>query len=1133
MDDESTVLLVKTDELPDGLPAQLEKKNVFTEEVSLDHLAPALVAVAPDLLVLTDLEHADAALDGAEKNRVPVVVIAARAVHRELKSKYQERISALIPKELPLAALTHRLATFSRRAARGEPLQRTQSVPPKQATGSVASRKGTSTDKKPRTSRASPPSQSSKRQSAEPIDGRSSRAEKPQTAPQTASRKRRQDVQRAAQPSPKRRDLSARAGGIDQAAAKAGGPSAPGNLRGHQSPGAANQSAGSAQAGRSSGRASPSRQSTGSVSRPNVPSRTGVRRTDQGRSGGAREPLRTSAAPAPPVLQDSEPDSEKPESIETAAYELPPEVKSMARRQESVPPGTPPKNQKSVPTASGERRRPSALPPLPSAPQFPAGNASSPEPSLQPSSEQGATEARERLSSAPDKSPNEPFARPSFRERARPSSGDVLSAPTPEQTQRMREADALAQKIRRNTASVSAVRVVICDDDVTRVDAITTELREHGLDVMVLSPHYQKVRWGKLRRYAPHGLLVDERSLSKGSRQIVGAFRRDPFLKYVPLVAIRFDRLYKDEEARVNLTPLFPLLQPLGREELTFLDRLSLSSQLTVDLSQVLPNRLIELLGAYEQTCVLDCTSQGQRLTWPIAVGRAGKAELIEHPGSAGVTLKGEDALRWLLSQDEPQVTVSARPHIQITSAEEIEPLLERLTNSIEPPSEHSIAPPRGSQRPPAGSFAQTLLGVAPAPGATDTESVGTPTIPAPPSQTDAGPSPQLSPSRESQAKDAEGSFKSKVSGWGSGIAQATIQNTVAVSQRLISFVRPQTQRAVRFVIDKKATWPAWQFWGATGIGGAVVLLLTGVLLHNCLASSEGSAAVPGEPTEVQGQRAPSEQGQESKQVPSDSRVVNEAQEAQLGRWRVAADAQLPDCRDLLGKDVPQEAASRALGYWEAARSKLVQGDVKQAHRLMCRSALIDPSGPAAEGLVSFYLGRRSIDNAEKWVKRVLAGDPDRRSALELLADIQNQKGKPKKSLSTLLGTLKLSEDNTHKRELVARKFRLDANRALRSGDLPRAERLLRRAVLLDPDSPKALQGLAEVLLKGGLAEAAELWARKLLERHPDHPGAHMVLGDIARLAEDYSAARKHYKKVAPGSPGAARAEGHLQDMPP
>jgi tetratricopeptide (TPR) repeat protein len=323
--------------------------------------------------------------------------------------------------------------------------------------------------------------------------------------------------------------------------------------------------------------------------------------------------------------------------------------------------------------------------------------------------------------------------------------------------------------------------------------------------------------------------------------------------------------------------------------------------------------------------------------------------------------------------------------------------------------------------------------------------------------------------------------------------------------------------------------------------------LLVGALFSTCSTSEEppeiasaaeaqaqedgpADEAMPAQKAEPSGASETSDKKDAGEQE-GDPSVIAKANQASLDRFHVAPEQEMKDCKELVGnqgRGTPRQASD----FWKAARTKLVQGDTEAAHEFMCRSALIDPSGGAAEGLVGFYLGRRSLTNAENWVKRVLAADPDRRTAKELQSDIRNQQGNPEEALTLLLETLKLTEGDRRKRQLVSRKFFADALASERSGDWPRAERLLRRAVILDEDNFDAATELAEVFLREALPKAATLWAEFILSRDKAHSGAHMVLGDIARLAKDYPKAREHYKQVQPGTSGAGRAEGYLQDMP-
>ena len=1084
MEDESTVLVVKTDQLPSGLVAQLEKKNVFIEEAALDHLPPALVAIAPDLLVIVGSSDVKAALSLVDSREVPVAVIADRAEHRTLRGEHGNKIAALIPKELPAAALAHRLVTLSRRAARGEQLQQMLSLAPgaappatrvKERAQAKLEAKVPLQDKPrgPAVARPSHPKGSRVARGGTELEGARAQA----LEHRTASPARRQErPPEGASPLLGNRPL-----------AQAGPPRA-------------------AEAARTD---------------------TATRKNEAARMEKPEGALGRGEAPVPDLARavrsvETEPTDDM-DSIKTASFELAPEARQKGRGVDSGPP----------PVTRRERTSDELI------------ALSRPPPDRNREPERAATPP------APWSERGPSSGRPS---ESRPSQDELLAAPTPDAARRMADADALARRIRQSTVAISSVRVVVCDDDVTRLDSITSELREHGLDVMVLSPEYRQVRWQILRRYAPHGLLVDERSLSKGGREIVGTFRRDPFLKYVPLVAIRFDRLYREDEARVNLAPLFPLLQPLGREELTLLDRLTISRQLTVDLSQVLPNRLVELLGEHDQTCVLDCASAGQRLTWPLSVGRAGKAELLDRPGSAGISLKAEDAIRWLLAQDEPLVTVSLRPQIRLTHDEPIGALLDRVSASIEPPPEHSIAPPRGSRAPMAHSH--TLLGVAPAPNGASQAEAGLPTIPAP-TQGARGQAERLTPPpglpREARMGGVPGVGQESLrltpapaTGIGSEAMHGTrMPGALPIWSRALAegtrLVERSTARTKQFVREQKAQQPPWRFWSLAAATGVALLVSSLLLVRTCTSQADvaepqalGEDSSPGQGTDA-GERSTSRQGVRSadqgRAEPSTRPGVGAAL-GPLDRFRVAPDSQATDCRELVGEEATQRPLSQAAGYWKAARTKLMQGDVEQAHEMMCRAALIDPGGPAAEGLAGFYLGRRSLDNAESWVKRVLAANPESRSGQELLSDIRNQQGRPDDALSILLGTMNLATSDVIKREIVSRKFRADAALAVRSGDLPRAERLLRRSVVLDPKNEDAVIDLVDIFLRLELPAAAQAWGQHLLSLDASSPVAHLILGDVARLGRDYATAREHYAKVTAGSRGAARAEGYLQDMP-
>jgi tetratricopeptide (TPR) repeat protein len=194
-------------------------------------------------------------------------------------------------------------------------------------------------------------------------------------------------------------------------------------------------------------------------------------------------------------------------------------------------------------------------------------------------------------------------------------------------------------------------------------------------------------------------------------------------------------------------------------------------------------------------------------------------------------------------------------------------------------------------------------------------------------------------------------------------------------------------------------------------------------------------------------------------------------------------------------------------------------GKTEEAIESMCLSGLYHPAGPAAEGLAEYFLGQRSLKEAERWVNLALKADPEKRTAKELLGDVENQKGNTKKAREILLDTLLLTGDEIQKMQMTARKLAHDASLARRGGDLPRAERELRRAALLAPENAVIAADLGDILLRRGESDAAIAWANQALKVDPNYSVA-MLLGGRANSAKgDKTEARRFYEMVPIGDP--------------
>lgn len=1046
MSEETTVLLVKGEPLPDGLQALLETKGVFVEEASPSHLEASLIAVAPDLILVFGTDPLDAIVPklAAESNEVPVVVVADRQLHRDLRQKHKAGLGTIVPSDLPQSALAHRIATLSRRASKGEALVQSMSLAPPKAAPQPSAQAAAVIGQSP--SVPDPLPALGQKAALGTVGPKLQAAAKKDLAAAKAPTGT-SSVGRGAGEAPKQ------AAGVGPQASRAAAPKAESPAGGSKSQ---FQKAAVAVAREGLARAAPRVDPTPAAS-PTEPA---------GRKSQIEAIPAKSPEPEPPSAAFPADDD-----FPTAAFRIPLEVQQRARR-ESVPPAT-------------VRRQ---------------------------------VDGQELI----ERANQEALVAQELEARQRLSSGGDEPVPTMEDERRAAEADQRARYHRRSHATASAVRLVLCDDDMTRADSLASELREHGLDVMLLSPEHSQVRWPRLRRFAPHGLLVDERSLSKGGRQIVSAFRRDPFLKYVPLVVVPFQRIYREVESRANLAPVFPLLAPLGREELGLLEQLRQKGEVAVDLSQILPSRLVEVLGENETTCVLSTSGAGRRLTWPIAAGSAGKAELTEGVGSQGSSLKPEEALRFLLEQDEAQVLVAQRPQIHLTAAESIGVLLDRVTSSIDPPLQHSVAPGQASEARSAPKA--TLLGVAPpASAAVDPGTGVLPTIPAPPGGAGIGPeSPMFSVVRghgRTPAADGEAqralAAEPALGGRGAALLGRGSRGAAALADQ----ARAGLSLARTFLAEKRRTWPPPLYWAV--LSAPLVLLVLVVLLWVLLRGDDEGATVA-----AQASSAPAAPAAAPAPAPA------AAGAPAFDRFRVAADQPAKACDEVLSGIPGATSGGDPSAFWKLARQALMQGNVVRAHEMMCRAVARDPAGAAAEGLVAFYLGRRALGRADQYVQGILSVDPERRTARELQSDVRNQQGQVDEALRLLLLTLRLEPSDSARRTSVSRKFFAEADLAIKSGDFPLAERLLRRSVVLSPGNDQAALRLAEVFLRAGLRDAAKLWAESLLAGPTRHGEAHMILGDVARLSGDPSTARRHYEQVTFESGQQARAQAQLKSLP-
>lgn len=963
---ETTLLLVDPDQLPRELEDLLTAKGAFVETTTAEELEHAVIAVAPDLVVGARSQKLGRVLGilGRQDPVVQLVLLADWKEHRELRARRDPVIGALLSRDTPPSLLASRIAEFGARAARGQPLQQAPSlVPPRTVEKADEKPAERAFEKTPAAARGRQPSRAS---------GSSAAATKTPTS--TATRTSGASAPKASETSRWRGP-----GGATAAPRQPAAIAAKRTLIGVPAPSVATAEA------RAPAPQKPPAAEPAAVVQPTAQTAVGLAAEPasevaespphsesrlQPESGPATEPSRQ-PAPGSHLGRRSAPGS-RPAFARTATPRQ--ELGGAARRRDE-----------GIDNQWGEVESPRPAPAAPVTPE---------------AAERGAIQATPLEGESPK------VVRVNPVESAKPR-GPEGGAPAESESSEPIPSEPVPLTFSRRP--LPPLRLALVDTDLTRAGAIAEELRGRGVTTQLVAPDQDATRWHLLRRFAPHGLVMDEESVGAYAKWLE-TIRLDPFLSHVPLVVAPLARIFRESTGRADTSSLVPLLLSMGTEESALRDPLRAAQSLELRLDQIGTVCLLEVVGERVRPTRLEATAGEMRLKWQFAQGRARAAELTHGDGPAE-SLSGAEALDWLLAHPESRIVVGEAPDAQgsVGSGTLLEELIDTATAQEVIPASPPPRSVRPSRRPPPTEGAPT-----------DGSGAETPPL-------------------------------ARLGAW----AQRARASSVEGGARLLRAWRglaPRTRYAV--------------FGGATALVGGLGFLAFGGDAMEAEPEAEVQAAQPDPAPPPAPEPAPVAEPETKKDEAEDQAVL----------FRVGADAKLPACDDR--SLVAGEPAGAANGYLQRARQQLVAGSTDDARELMCKAALLDPAGPASEGLAQIFLAGRSLENAHHWAQISLRYNPDRRTTKELLGDIASQQGQVQEARDIWLETMQLTGDETAKLEAVSRNQVREGNQAIRSRDLPRAERLFRRSITLDPTNAAAAVGLAQVYLELGEREAATRWAR-------------------------------------------------------
>jgi Flp pilus assembly protein TadD len=155
----------------------------------------------------------------------------------------------------------------------------------------------------------------------------------------------------------------------------------------------------------------------------------------------------------------------------------------------------------------------------------------------------------------------------------------------------------------------------------------------------------------------------------------------------------------------------------------------------------------------------------------------------------------------------------------------------------------------------------------------------------------------------------------------------------------------------------------------------------------------------------------------------------------------------------------------------------LMRADAKAAQVGFCQAEQLGAQNTTVfMGLAQAQLMQSDLDAALHTLDRELELRPGNTGAFELRGDVLIRMGRSEEAQQAWLKALGATRATDALVQRLLRANRDAARAALRSGDLARADRLLRRAIALAPHDRELCLELASVLDKGQRAAAAARW---------------------------------------------------------
>lgn len=703
---------------------------------------------------------------------------------------------------------------------------------------------------------------------------------------------------------------------------------------------------------------------------------------------------------------------------------------------------------------------------------------------------------------------------------------------------------------------VSGLTVFLADHDAARADYVAQELRGRNINVVVTDLEPNDARFGRLRQFDPAVLIIGDDHVKGRGYNLVRRMRQDTRLRWASLLVVRWDQVWSEHLSMPTIGGLVTTLADLASAEQTLRQRSAAEPSFDTRLELTGGARLLRTLSATERTLQVAVINPRAELhidlSGGLVVGARGKLT-----GENARELEGPSAIAALLMLSSGRVRISAAAQPSVANVMSAVDMALSVADAEQPPLPLSMPAAKGGheslvavpQAPPLPNVSTpveapritpaAIIDVGRAPGQSAASAPApalaqpnerAPSAPqperpqqrAPAAATQEQPDPRAAvavsePPRMAQAESGavlgEASDPSLPS-----LSVSTAPPVPATSMNVVdttfegsetattpsTFITPlpAAPKTARAVLAQR--WCQFREWTGRhqlsmtelGLSAAVVVLGLFVLIvtsHRRSAAPDASAAASG--------RQPARGPRPSPPTQPTVSVVP------------AAPTPGPSCEQLLGDGAPRgRNAGAALEQLPLARRELVRGKTEESQRAYCRALIWDPENVTVLvelSRVTLMLGQPA--RAAEYADKARSLNPESAQAKWALGDALARAGDVDRARE-LFVEARGAEPGPGVYDALARGESRDAEAALRRRDYRTAERLFRRATVLDGENPSGALGIARSHLGLGERQEALTWAKRALELDPKRADAAVALGDALAASEQLEAAQQQWQ---------------------